>query len=316
VTPTPFYVVHVETDAGVAEVLEAGFSLLGLNLVSWHDIDSGRVSFEEYLPSRRSADARCRMLRKTVAVWVGDEPWSIDVRPLPAEDWSTYWRRFFHAERISPRVVVKPSWEPWNALPGDCVVEIDPGMSFGTGQHPTTRACLRALDSLATECPGASLLDVGCGSGILAIAAAKLGFQPVVAIDNDEDAVRIAKENLRRNGVGDRVECRVADLETLCPGRRFDTVAANLFAHTLEIFATQIGACLVRGRGGRLILAGILRSQYDSVVACYASHGFTEIERMPDKEWTSGSFTRETKTCRPGGTGRARQRPARKPEPG
>jgi ribosomal protein L11 methyltransferase len=285
-------VVRVETDVGFAEVLEAGFALLGLNLVSWHNLDSGRVTFEEFFASRRDAESRRRELRQAITAWAEGEPWSLDVHALPAEDWSTYWRRFFHAERISPRVVVKPSWEPWDAQPGDCIVEIDPGMSFGTGQHPTTRACLRVLDALAAELPGSSFLDVGCGSGILSIAAAKLGFCPVVAIDNDADAVRIAEENIRRNGVANRVDCHVGDLETLRMSRRFETVAANLFAHTLELFAVRIGGLVARGARGRLILAGMLDSQYESVLSRYAARGFAEIERIPEQEWISGCFRR------------------------
>jgi ribosomal protein L11 methyltransferase len=164
------------------------------------------------------------------------------------------------------------------------VVVIDPGLSFGTGQHPTTRFCLEQLT--AAHCPGfrQSFLDVGTGSGILAIAAAKLGYGPVRALDFDPAAVRVAKENAKKNGV--KVVVAKEDITELAPkSARYDVVCANLTADLLENCPGTLKR-LVKP-AGRLVLAGILRTQIDSVQKCFEKRGFSVTARSSQGEWES-----------------------------
>ena len=189
---------------------------------------------------------------------------------------------------ISPRLVVRPPWEAVTPAPGQKVLTLDPGIAFGTGQHPTTRACLDAIDALAVEGTDRSFLDVGCGSGILSIAAALEGFRDVHGFDNDPDAVRNANENAEANGLG----ALFSDGDLSVPGTAApaDVVAANVLAPVLVRFAREVGALV--NPGGRLILSGILDEQYDEVRAAYAALGFTELSNRLIGEWRTGLFAK------------------------
>ncbi len=175
-------------------------------------------------------------------------------RRLPEERWRESWKRYFRPRRVGQRLLVRPSWATYRARAGDTVVEIDPGMAFGTGQHPTTAMCLRALEERARR--GDEILDVGTGSGILAIAAAKLGARRVVALDIDPQAVKAAGENAAANGVGDVVEIRQGTLPESTPGERFDVIVANISSHTIERLAGAFAGALKDG--GALIISGFL----------------------------------------------------------
>jgi ribosomal protein L11 methyltransferase len=265
--------------------------------VSWALADRDVATVDVYATGKAGGAALRRRIESLVASWAGGEKWTVALRRLEREDWAESWKRFFKVERVSRRIVVKPPWKCVAPRLGRVVVEIEPGMSFGTGQHPTTRSCLRLLDELTAKKPG-NLLDLGCGSGILAIAGAKLGFHPVVAVDNDPVAVRIARENARRNGVGRRVSFRVADLAGLRTARRYDVVVANILAGVLIGNARRISAFLAPGGGSRLVLSGILSTQYAQVRSAYESLGLGEIRRLRDGKWTSGCFGRQP--CRAG----------------
>jgi ribosomal protein L11 methyltransferase len=193
---------------------------------------------------------------------------------------------------VSDRLWVKPTWESVAIPPGHFVVEMDPGMSFGTGQHPTTRACLLYLDWLAARRhPPGSLLDLGCGSGILAIAGARLGFRPVLALDCDPAAVRIAAENARLNGVETAVACRVGDLASPGLAERFGVVVANVLSSVLVAHAAAVSACAAPRRAA-LVLSGILTAEYPAVREAYAPHGWRELDAVTIGEWTSGLLER------------------------
>jgi ribosomal protein L11 methyltransferase len=280
--------VRIETGRPFGDVVETGLELLGHEFSSWREEDRDVAHFDEYLAGRAAANRRAAFLRRRLREWSEGERWRVSVEALPPEDWRESWKRFFHARRVSSRIVVKPSWEKWDPAPDDRVIELDPGMSFGTGLHPTTRACLALLDDLALESPDRSFLDVGCGSGILAIAAAKLGYAPVAAFDYDAEAVRIARENAARNGVGDRVRIEVADITRLGARRKYGVVAANLLADLLIRHADRVSALVRQGSSGRLIVAGILSTQYPSVRAAYAAWGLAEVRAVTEDVWTSG----------------------------
>ncbi len=282
------YCVTLETTRRAAEAIEEGLEATGRMMPAWHDEDRDYVRFEAYCTARRAADSLVRALRRDIPAWTADTAWSIGVQTLPDRDWQEAWKVTFRTERVSPRIVVKPSWETFSAQPGDCVIELDPGMSFGTGRHPTTRACLRFLDTLLRESPGTSFLDLGCGSGILSIAAAGLGAAPVLGLDNDPDAIRVAAENVAANRLTGRIELAVADVTTLQPPARFAIVAANILADVLCACHRAIGAAVAPG--GWLLLAGILHSQYETVRATFEAAGFRQVEHVTEEEWSSGRF--------------------------
>ena len=183
------------------------------------------------------------------------------------EDWAEGWKQHFGLCRIG-RLVIKPTWEEYAAAPGEAVVTLDPGMAFGTGTHGTTRLCLDALAELFANAPvPATVLDVGTGSGILAIAAAALGAEQVLACDIDPDACRIARENVAGNGMTDRVKITDRPLEEL-PGD-FEVVLANILAEENVRLAVELSGRLAAG--GTLILSGILREKEALTAAGFAA---------------------------------------------
>ncbi|MFO1499971.1 MAG: 50S ribosomal protein L11 methyltransferase [Verrucomicrobiota bacterium] len=189
-------------------------------------------------------------------------PAEVVMRKVAREDWSTSWRKYFKTLEFGPRLLIRPSWSRRQARPGQAVVTLDPGLSFGTGQHATTAFCLRQLVGAAKTGQNGSFLDIGTGSGILAIAAAKLGFKVVRAMDYDPVAVRIARANARRNRVHERVAITRADI-TQVPVKtkvQYDFICANLVHDLLTGEAARISA---RQRpGGRLAVAGLLTGQF------------------------------------------------------
>jgi len=209
---------------------------------------------------------------------------------LRQEDWAHSWRRLFKAFRISRRLVLKPSWEAWPAAAGDLVIELDPGMCFGTGYHGTTRACLEFMDDLAARLGAVAFLDAGCGSGILSLAAAKLGFDPIYAFDHDPQAVQMARENLAGAGVR-HVPLVSADLADYVPPRPCRVVAANILAPVLLAQRQHLCQWLDLTAGpAYLVLAGILAEQYPPLRDAMCALGCREVGCRAIDEWTSGCF--------------------------
>jgi ribosomal protein L11 methyltransferase len=203
---------------------------------------------------------------------------------VPESEWRNAWKRYFHVTRIGQRTVVVPSWETHTAAPGEIVIELDPGMAFGTGTHASTRLVLEELERLAGR-PMTSVLDIGAGSGILAIAACKTWpAARAVAIDNDPIAVRTCAENCAHNGVGDRVESAETPVEQLAG--TFPLVLANIQAHVLLALRDAI----IARTGGLLVLSGILTNQMDGVAEAYLAAGLQKVAIRPsadDPTWSS-----------------------------
>jgi ribosomal protein L11 methyltransferase len=189
-----------------------------------------------------------------------------DVAEVADEDWGEGWKKDFRPLDVG-RVRVRPSWIPEPPPPGSVEVVLDPGMAFGTGSHPTTSLCLAALSDLLAARPGASVLDVGTGSGILAIAAGKLGAGRVAANDDDPKAVEVARENAAANGAA--IEIAAAPAARIAG--TFDVVVANILANTLVALAPELVAKLAPG--GVLLLSGILAPQEDEVRRAYLARG-------------------------------------------
>jgi ribosomal protein L11 methyltransferase len=202
-------------------------------------------------------------------------------RRLPEERWRDSWKRHFRPQRIGRRLLVRPSGATYRATAGDTVIEIDPGMAFGTGQHPTTAMCLRALEERVRE--GDEVLDLGTGSGILAIAAGKLGARRVVALDIDPQAVKAARENAAANGVGDVVEVREATLPESMAGERFDLIVANISGLTLERLAASLAGTL--RDGGALIVSGFLEDAVAGLGRVFAAAGLRVDGVEADGVW-------------------------------
>lgn len=244
------------------------------------DPDWARWGYPAYTP--KEAEEILARAASSVGISVATE-----LVPIPKENWTESWKRFFTTVRISPRITVSPPWERYEASPGENVIILDPGMSFGTGKHATTRACISFIDSLAAEDSGRDFLDIGCGSGILSIAAAKLGFSPVTSVDNDPDAVRIAAENASANNA----HCRFKEGDLAFLEDKAAVVAANVLAPVLIEHARSVAGSVKRVEGNALILSGILESQYGEVKSVYESLGFRERETILAGEWKSGLFT-------------------------
>ncbi len=206
------------------------------------------------------------------------------------EDWSESWKRHFKAIEIGKTLLVKPSWIKRRPRRNQAVVVLDPGLSFGTGQHATTSFCLHEIVRCRNVATHQSFLDIGTGSGILAIAAAKLGYRPVCAFDFDPECVRIGVANARVNRVESRLKIARGDVtrQPLRPRLQYDLVCANLISTLLIAERKRIVAQLARS--GTLVLAGILKSEFELVQKAYESLGLKLFSAKNEKEWRSGSF--------------------------
>ena len=212
----------------------------------------------------------------------------ISIRRLKPQDWAESWKRHFKPIAIGRSLLVKPSWSRRKPVAGASVLILDPGLSFGTGQHPTTRFCLEQLVAARVVGETQSFVDIGTGTGILAMAASKLGYSPVEAFDFDPVAVRVAKENAGRNRLP-AIKFARRDLTQLpVRSRRFTVVCANLTHDLLIKERTRITHRLAPH--GRLILAGILNAQFRAVAIAYRKLGAVCLARRIEGEWTSGVF--------------------------
>ena len=272
------------------EVFDGGDFVLS----SSRDVEDSATEMAIYFEEADRADEAKRLLADAMAL-VGAAA-EIRVRDVPDEDWKFSYRRHFKTEIISPRLAIVPEWESFEPAEGQQVVKLDPGLAFGTGKHETTRTCLAFVDALASDGSvdpaTASFLDVGTGSGILAIAARKLGFADVRGFDLDPEAVKVANESATLNGVS--IPFFRGDLSGIMPGNPAiapgDVVAANVLGPVLIRFADQVSA-LVKP-GGRIVLSGILETLYADVKAAYEARGFRELSAVTLGEWRTGLFRR------------------------
>lgn len=213
---------------------------------------------------------------------IGGASCRIEVVPVREEDWADSWKAFYHTSRIGEHLVIKPSWEEYAPVPGEIVIELDPGMAFGTGTHFTTRACLELLESALN--PGEAVLDIGTGSGILAIAAARLGAAKIDAFDYDELAVRIAAENVAMNGVEGQVNIFQADIN------HYETepvplVVANLTGDVIYRYIDRIVGHI--SAGGAFIGAGINLTQWELIEPSLRERGFTIEKTLFEEDWVA-----------------------------
>lgn len=205
----------------------------------------------------------------------------VEIKSVCDEDWKNLWKKYFKPVKISDRIVVKPTWEAYVAQKGDLVIEIDPGMAFGTGSHPTTTLCIRLLEKYLM--PGRDrVLDMGCGSGILSIGAALLGAKEVLGVEIDPQACRVAEENVKQNGF-DKVIKVVNGNLTQGLDYTANITVANLMADLVMQLSKDIGKHLVKN--GIYISSGILVDKKEQVVSAIKACGFEILEIVEEDEW-------------------------------
>jgi ribosomal protein L11 methyltransferase len=212
------------------------------------------------------------------------------ISPIPAPryvtvsetDWANAWKEHYHPLRVGQRIVVKPTWRDFDANSDDIIVELDPGMAFGTGLHPTTRLCLMFLEEQIRS--GMTVLDLGTGSGILAVTAAKLGAHLVLALDTDPVAVAAARENVQQNDVSDRVTVAQGSLDQATDA--YDLVVVNILAKVIIALAQEGLAGRVRP-GGQWATAGIIETQAPEVVAALTSAGLHVNAQRQIADWVA-----------------------------
>ncbi len=216
----------------------------------------------------------------------------LQTRLVHEDDWAESWKSHFPVLRVGRRLVIRPTWRRHARNSEDVVLSLDPGMAFGTGLHPTTRLCLAALETLADEGLLASglgrggtarVVDVGCGSGILAIAAAKLGARELLAVDTDPIAVEATTANARRNAQTRKIRVRRGSVPT--GEGPFDLVLANLIASLLVTLAVPLRAELAPG--GRILASGIFRDREGDVVAAFEAAGLRLGRRWAEEDWVA-----------------------------
>ena len=236
-----------------------------------------------YLPAAEDAVRIGDALRLALQAAPLDRPlvWQRP-RRLRETDWRDAWKKHFGVQRIGRGVVIVPSWIEYKLREGEVVVRIDPGMAFGTGQHPTTAMCLRALEEIG---PGdAAVLDLGCGSGILSITAVLLGARRVLALDIDPQAIDVAAQNAADNGVAEAVEVRTGTIEGGgALDESFDLALANISGLALEGLAPALAGVLKVG--GRLIAGGFLEDVVDSLARTFEANGLRVERVVEDGIW-------------------------------
>ena len=260
-------------------------------LMVLEDKPSGRAWLTGYFESRAEAAAAYKDLAAaTDASWTKAEP---VVRELPDEDWKNSYKAHFKAWKFG-RLNWVPVWERETFVlpPGEEVLWLDPGMAFGTGNHETTRLCCERLALFAaTQGDTARVIDAGCGSGILALSAAKLGFKQLAGFDNDPEAIRVSEENAALNGLAGRVDFYVGDLVTGLAGRSAGLVLANIQADVLMRFVREL--CAAVAPGGQLVLSGILSQELEAVRAKFAGEAAGwRVESRVLGEWGDLALTR------------------------
>ncbi|UJF35056.1 50S ribosomal protein L11 methyltransferase [Paenibacillus hexagrammi] len=216
-----------------------------------------------------------------------------ELREVDDEDWANAWKQYFKPIRVSDRLTIKPTWEEYTASPEELILELDPGMAFGTGTHATTALCLRTLEKVVK--PGDDVIDVGTGSGILSIAAAKLGARHVLAVDLDPVAVSSATENTKLNQLENKITVRLSDLLGVIKAQETETgsehgvklpvqvVVANILAEIILLFVNDVYEALEPG--GYYVASGIITAKEADVEKALVAANFTIVEKNYDSDW-------------------------------
>lgn len=262
-----------------------------------NDIPEGEAEIKGYFADL-DVDQIEEMIQQLEKSIQGLKEFTIDVgkalityKEVHEEDWANEWKQYFKPVKISDRITIKPTWEPYEAAEDELIIELDPGMAFGTGTHETTALCLRTIEHVIQA--GDDVIDIGTGSGILAIAAAKLGAGHVLAIDLDPVAVSSAKENTHLNDLNHRITVKQSDLLQILGDPEDELgiktpvrlVIANILAEIILQFTDDVYQVLEPG--GKYIASGIIRNKEDDVAAGLTKAGFIVEERFYENDWVA-----------------------------
>ncbi len=294
-----------ELDAGGVSIEESGTlnKQRDTSLGQWYehalnDIPEGRAIIKSYFQQDIDTDSLLLTLKQQVG---GLSEFDIEVEPISYEwnlvddeDWANAWKQYFKPLKVSETLTIKPTWEQYDAAEGERIIELDPGMAFGTGTHPTTALCLRTLESVVKG--GEQVIDVGTGSGILAIGACRLGASRVLALDLDPVAVSSAIENTALNGLSAQITVQLSDLlgvlnaesleesaEPLGVQLPVDLVVANILAEIILLFVDDVLASLKPG--GIYIASGVYKNKEQAVEEGLLAHGFEIVSKEREEDW-------------------------------
>ena len=238
-----------------------------------------------YFHKDGQADARCKTLEEKLTRLVERLGgfYRVSYKELDDQDWAHAWKAYFWPLKISPTVVVKPTWRGYSAASDDIVIELDPGMAFGTGTHPTTALCINMIEKHLRK--GDSFLDVGTGSGILMIAAAKFGAARLCGIDKDEVAIEVAAQNLELNQVNPKI-FRLTNGDLVADvNESFTFITANIFTHVILTLLQDISRVIAAD--GILVCSGIIAENKQTVITAMENTGFKILETASEEDWVA-----------------------------
>ncbi len=261
-----------------------------------NDIPEGdavmKAYFAEGTDSHRMAAELAGFLKQLPEFGLNPGKCDITYASIHEEEWADAWKQYFKPTHVSDKLVIKPTWETYEPKPGEIIIELDPGMAFGTGTHATTALCMRTLESVVQ--PGDHVIDVGTGSGILAVTAAQLGAERVLGLDLDPVSVSSATENVRLNGLEGQIDVRLSDLlgalrengeQPIGVRLPVQVVVANILAEIIMTFTDDVHEALEAG--GAYIASGIITSKERDVCQALERTGFTLESRHEDSGWVA-----------------------------
>lgn len=286
-----------EAAEAVADVLQryghqgVAIEQAGFTMEVWPDQipPADRLIVRAYFPADDEAEAKKQQLREALwhmgRLYPMPEPVFSVVRD---EDWAEAWKQHYHPVRLGRRLYIRPEWRTLtDARPDDVLLVLDPGTAFGTGTHPTTQLCLVLLEDLMPRWPGADVLDLGCGSGILGIAALKLGAAHVLALDIDELAVSATVRNAELNGVSERITAQRGSLDSLrTTAHHFDLLLCNILAKVIVQLVGE-GLADVLRPGGHALFSGLIDEQAAEVEAALRGAGLEIVQRRAQGDWVA-----------------------------
>lgn len=242
--------------------------------------DKTIASVSVYLPAEKSVPECIAFLKERFAS-TGLVIEKLETVGVNEEDWANSWKAYYKPIKIGSRLVIVPAWEKYTPAEGELIVRMDPGMAFGTGTHETTRLVIQLLETYTKE--GCRMLDVGTGSGILAICASKLGAGECRAYDIDPMAVRVANENIKDSGLPN-ITCEVSDLlRQVDRSKKYDLICANIVADIIIRMTPDVGELMHENTV--LLASGIIKERSEDVIECFEKNGFRIVEQLVDNGW-------------------------------
>ena len=267
-----------------SDIEESGFNAVYGELIDEEllNADRSKAAVSIYIPEVKNYNEYVLFIKERFMML--GVPYEYELIGIDEEDWANSWKQYYKPIRIGNHVVIVPEWEDYDADTDDVIIRMDPGMAFGTGTHETTRLCALLIERYMVA--DSQVLDVGTGSGILAVTASKLGAKSVFACDIDPAAIKVARENIVLNEVGN-VTCEVSDLLKNVTGV-YDFISANIVADIIIRMAPDAGKYLKKN--GILITSGIINTQADEVKRVLESYGFAVIDTVTENDWVAYAF--------------------------